>query len=358
MQTVKEIESAADAARRAEVNNLISPRFYKTDYAYMDKLNIEPVRAEWDMMMKEYEGDNNQDHFQRDEQFVAEVARLVPQLNPELRREFLDFLVTSLTSEFSGCVLYNEIRNHVDNPDIKQLMAYLVRDESRHASFINSSLKDFDLGVNLSELKKNKAYTYFKPKYILYATYLSEKIGYARYITIFRQLEKNPDKRFHPIFRWFERWCNDEFRHGESFALIMRADPKLLQGTNLLFIRFFLLAVYATMYVRDHTRPALKHAMGLDPTQYDYAVFKITSEISKQVFPISLDIDSPAFRQGMNQLFRIAEKYYAAREKGGIYAYFQRGGYGLAGFMTFVGMYFIPVKRHNLPQQIRIAAAW
>ena len=353
-----EIHSVEDAAKKALSSTLFSPKFYSTDYAAMDKLNIEPVRAEWDAMMAEYEGDNNHDHFQRDAQFADEVRDLMPMLTPELRQEFLDFLVSSLTSEFSGCVLYNEIRKNVENPDIKQLMTFMARDESRHAGFLNSALKDFGLGVDLGNLKRTKAYTYFKPKYIFYATYLSEKIGYARYIKIFRQLEQHPDKRFHPIFRWFERWCNDEFRHGESFALIMRVNPHLLRGGKLLWVRFFLLAVYATMYVRDHTRPELKQAMGLEPTAYDYDVFRITSEITKQVFPLTLDIDHPAFRSGLDRLFHCTQQAEAARAAGGLFGRLRQGAWALAGVATFVRMYFIPVKSNALPATVKMVPVW
>jgi magnesium-protoporphyrin IX monomethyl ester (oxidative) cyclase len=358
MQATTAIDSAEKASQKAVESTMLSPRFYTTDFDAMDRLDMSPVRADWDKMMAEYEGDNNHDHFQRDEQFGVELAERFEQVRPEMRQEFLDFLISSLTSEFSGCILYNEIFKNVKNPDIKQLMRYMARDESRHASFLNQSLKDFGLGIDLGNLKRTKAYTYFKPKYIFYATYLSEKIGYARYISIYRQLERHPEKRFHPIFRWFERWCNDEFRHGESFALIMRAHPHLLQGANVYWIRFFLVAVYATMYVRDHCRPMLHEEMGLDSTAYDYEVFRITNEITKQVFPVSLDIDNPAFKAWMSRLFFVQQQMDAAKARGGLLGWMQRGRWAVSGALTFARLYFLPVNHHALPEEVRMAPAW
>ena len=351
INSTRETNNITQTTEMAKETTLLSPRFYTTDFDELDRVDVTPIRESWDDIMEELRSDPNKNHFKK----TADWDKIdFESIEPELRKELIDFLVSSLTAEFSGCVLYKEMKRRGSNKEICELFAHMSRDEARHAGFLNDALREAGLAVNLGFLTRKKKYTYFKPKFIYYATYLSEKIGYARYITIYRHLEKHPEKRIHPIFKWFKEWCNDEFRHGEAFALLMRTDSKLTSGLNVLWIRFFLVAVYATMHVRDHARPAFHEALGIDIDWYDERVFRVCNEISRQVFPIELDIDNPRWKRNLKRIREAFESIESAKKRGGILGFAMKILPGLKAAFAFIGLYTMPVKKNRVPSNPRL----
>jgi len=344
------------ATEVAMQNTLLTPRFYTTDFDEMDAIDVSSVRDEWDVLIGQMQADPNKGHFKKNEDWDTVDW---DGMEPKLKAEFIDFLISSCTAEFSGCVLYKEMKRRGSNADITTLFQLMARDEARHAGFINDALREAGIRVNLGFLTQQKKYTYFRPKFIYYATYLSEKIGYARYITIFRHLEAHPEHRFHPIFKWFREWCNDEFSHGEAFALLMKTDPKLTESFgNKLWIKFFLTAVYSTMWVRDHQRPVFHDALGVDTTWYGQEVFRKTSEISKQVFPLTLDIDHPRWRPNLDRMEAASRQVAAGKAKGGITGTASRmAGMAKAAY-AFVSLYTIPAKKNAVPDSPRLEPAY
>ncbi|MDX8349144.1 magnesium-protoporphyrin IX monomethyl ester (oxidative) cyclase [Cognatiyoonia sp. IB215446] len=346
-------KTATDVALQ---NTLLTPRFYTTDFDEMDAIDVTPVREEWDKLIAAMKADPNKGHFKKNEDWDHIDW---DGMEPRLKAEFIDFLISSCTAEFSGCVLYKEMKRRGSNSDITTLFQLMARDEARHAGFINDALREAGIAVNLGFLTQAKKYTYFRPKFIYYATYLSEKIGYARYITIYRHLESNPEKRFHPIFKWFCEWCNDEFSHGEAFALLMKTDPKLTETwVNRMWIKFFLTAVFSTMWVRDHQRPAFHEALGVDPAWYGQEVFRKTSEISRQVFPMVLDIDHPRWVPTLNRMGDANAQIAEGKKQGGVGGFLKRMTGSMKAAVAFISLMTIPVKGNKVPDSPRLEPAY
>jgi magnesium-protoporphyrin IX monomethyl ester (oxidative) cyclase len=293
----------APAIKDPAKDTILTPRFYTTDFEAMAAMDLRPNQAELEAICEEFRKDYNRHHFVRNAEFDGAADKL----DPETRKVFVEFLEQSCTSEFSGFLLYKELSRRIKekNPLLAECFAHMARDEARHAGFLNKSMADFGLQLDLGFLTSHKAYTHFKPEYIFYATYLSEKIGYWRYITIFRHLEQNPESKIFPIFNFFENWCQDENRHGDFFDALMKAQPKSVTGLRArLWCRFFLLAVFATMYVRDVARKEFYEALGLDARTYDELVIRKTNETSARVFPVVLDVENPRFWEGLERLVR------------------------------------------------------
>ncbi len=114
------VVDSESATRVALQNTLLTPRFYTTDFDEMDAIDVTPVRKDWDVLLAEMKADPNKGHFKKN----ADWDQIDwDGMEPRLRAEFIDFLISSCTAEFSGCVLYKEMKRRGKNPDICELSA-------------------------------------------------------------------------------------------------------------------------------------------------------------------------------------------------------------------------------------------
>eukprot|EP00877_Chromochloris_zofingiensis_P010397 jgi/Chrzof1/5610/Cz16g08310.t1_CRD1[v5.2] len=301
-----------DGIKVASDDTILTPRFYTTDFDEMDQLfnmelNPNLPMEELEAMCTEFRNDYNQRHFVRNETF----KKAAEGITGETRKIFIEFLERSCTAEFSGFLLYKELgrRLKTTNPVVAEIFTLMSRDEARHAGFLNKAMSDFNLALDLGFLTKNRKYTFFKPKFIFYATYLSEKIGYWRYISIYRHLQRNPDNQLYPLFEYFENWCQDENRHGDFFTAVLKVQPQFLNDWKAkLWSRFFCLSVYITMYLNDHQRSAFYESIGLNTTQFNQHVIIETNKTTERIFPAVPDVEHPDFFKKMDYLVELNTK--------------------------------------------------
>lgn len=273
---------------------LLTPRFYTTDFDRVAQMDLSGQTEELESILAELRADYNRHHFVRNEEF----NQCWDSIDGETRLAFIDFLERSCTSEFSGFLLFKELSRKLKdkNPVLSEVFSLLARDEARHAGFLNKAMADFGLSLDLSYLTKKRTYTFFPPEWVIYSVYLSEKIGYWRYILVHRHLEKNPEYRIYPLFRYFENWCQDENRHGDFFKVLLRSQPKLWNNWKArLWARFFLLTVFATHTLTVLERSDFYHSIGMDAHEYNIQVIHNTNNAARRAFSSILDTHHPEF---------------------------------------------------------------
>lgn len=281
-------------SRKALKENILTPRFYTTDFEKTAKLDLSAQETEILAMLEEMRADYNRHHFVRTEAFNGSWDHITG----EARQAFIDYLERSCVSEFSGFLLFKELSRKLKgrSPLLAEMFSLMARDEARHAGFLNKAMADFGCTMDLGFLTKNRVYTFFPIEWVLYTVYLSEKIGYWRYIIIYRHLEKHPENEFYPLFQFFESWCQDENRHGDIFKALIRSQPQLWNTwQSKLWSRFFLLTVFATHTLTVHERTGFYHLLGIDPTEFDAEVIRKTNETSLRAFPSVLNTEHPEF---------------------------------------------------------------
>ncbi|GAC1421836.1 MAG: hypothetical protein NVSMB5_15200 [Candidatus Velthaea sp.] len=303
----------AAPVQKNKAPELLKPRLYKTDYKILNQLDVEWCRDEFKALRVDFERDWNRAHFKWDDDVNDLDYR-------PLWDEFYEFLNRSSIGEFSGCLLYSEVQKKIGDPDVAAIYRCMARDEGRHSSFLNWVMRHMGRSFDLAKLPQMEKLQYMHPKLIFITTYLSEIVGFYRYQNISDHLRANPEFSFHPIFKYFHEWCKDERRHSRFFALMMRSQPQYIEGwKNKFAIKFFTLAVYITMYLRD-SESKIYDKLGIAWEAYDTKVINETEAAARGVWGLAIRTDSKFFLDALRRMHRNNQRNKAGRTKTGLAA--------------------------------------
>jgi magnesium-protoporphyrin IX monomethyl ester (oxidative) cyclase len=294
--------------------DLLAPRFYTTEIDKAARTCLDLERPAFEAMLAEMEADYNRDHFDRQ----APLDRLQA-LSPGEKQAYESYLVRSCVSEFSGFLLFKELSRRLfqaRRQELGRLFQLMARDEARHAGFLNRALVAEGISIDLPSLSSKRPVIWFPLSWVLYSVYLSEKIGYWRYILIDRHLKAHPENGFAPLFDFFEPWCQDENRHGDIFNLLIRCWPQLKRGLRgRLLSRFFLWSMFLTHSLTVGERGNFYRILGMDPASFDAEVMRQTNRTAGRAFPWVFDLDSSrylALRDQIVDTFRAIQAAGAA----------------------------------------------
>jgi magnesium-protoporphyrin IX monomethyl ester (oxidative) cyclase len=308
------MSSASPAAPQLR-EDLLTPRFYTTQIDKAARTDLRRERPAFEAMLSEMQADYNRDHFDR----KAPLARLRA-LPAEDKEAYESYLVRSCVSEFSGFLLFKELSRRLTlagQRELGEIFRLMARDEARHAGFLNRALVAEGISLDLPALSSRRPITWFPLSWVLYSVYLSEKIGYWRYILIDRHLKAHPDNAFAPLFDFFEPWCQDENRHGDIFNLLIRCWPGLRQGLRgRLLSRFFLWSVFLTHSLTVCERDGFYRILGMDPVRFDAEVIRQTNRTARRAFLVVFDLERSDYLELRDRLVATFRAMQAAAVAG------------------------------------------
>ncbi len=307
--------TAAPATTPHLREDLLTPRFYTTEIEKAARTDLDGQRPAFEAMLNEMEADYNRDHFDR----KAPLDRL-KDLSPEEKEAYESYLVRSCVSEFSGFLLFKELSRRLfqaERPELGRLFQLMARDEARHAGFLNRALVAEGITLDLPKLSTRRPITWFPLSWVLYSVFLSEKIGYWRYILIDRHLKASPDNNFAPLFDFFEPWCQDENRHGDIFNMLIRCWPGLRQGLRgRLLSRFFLWSVFLTHSLTVCERGDFYRILGMDPASFDAEVMRQTNRTARRAFPWVFDLEGSRYLELRDRVVACHRELQAGKAEG------------------------------------------